>query len=93
MTEVSLLASQMAMPRHRHRDAHHCTPEESIEHPDGVRPNIPRYLSLRVQETGLDALLQQCREAIPTNPPEPRGKDADLRLMVDSDHAGDEVRW
>ena len=32
------------------------------------------------------------KEAIPMNAPEPRGKDADLRLMVDSDHAGDKVR-
>ena len=31
-------------------------------------------------------------EAIPTNAPRPRGKDIDLRLMVDSDHAGDKLR-
>ena len=30
-------------------------------------------------------------EAIPTNMPEPRGKDVDLRLFVDADHAGDMV--
>jgi hypothetical protein len=28
-------------------------------------------------------------EAIPPNAPEPCGKDVDLRMFVDSDHAGD----
>ena len=31
------------------------------------------------------------KEAIPNNMPEPRGKDIDLRLFVDADHAGDMV--
>ena len=31
-------------------------------------------------------------EAILTNAPRPRGKDIDLRLMVDSNHAGDKLR-
>ena len=31
------------------------------------------------------------KEAIPENKPEPRGKDVDLRLFVDADHAGDMV--
>jgi hypothetical protein len=31
------------------------------------------------------------KEAIPPNAPEVRGKEADLRLYVDSDHAGEEV--
>ena len=30
-----------------------------------------------------------CKEAIPSNVPLPRGKEVDLRLFVDSDHAGD----
>ena len=30
-------------------------------------------------------------EAIPPNAPEPRGKDIDLRMYCDSDHAGDKV--
>ena len=29
------------------------------------------------------------QEAIPSDAPEPRGKDVDLHLFVDSDHAGD----
>jgi len=31
------------------------------------------------------------KEAIPPNAPEPRGKEVDLRLYVDSDHAGDKL--
>ena len=30
-------------------------------------------------------------KAIPTNAPDPRGKSVDLRMWVDSDHAGDRV--
>eukprot|EP00804_Cyclotella_cryptica_P014744 CCRYP_021054-RA/>CCRYP_021054-RA protein AED:0.43 eAED:0.43 QI:0/0/0/1/0/0/2/0/144 len=30
-------------------------------------------------------------EAIPPNAPEPRGKDVDLQMFVDSDHAGDKL--
>ena len=33
------------------------------------------------------------KEAIPTNAPEPRSKDVDLKMMVDSDHAGDRLWW
>ena len=31
------------------------------------------------------------KEAIPTNAPEPHGKDIDLKMMVDSNHAGDKL--
>ena len=31
------------------------------------------------------------KEALPHDAPEPLGKDVDLRLMVDSDHAGDKL--
>jgi hypothetical protein len=31
------------------------------------------------------------QEAIPTNAPPPLGKEVDLRVMVDSNHAGDKT--
>ena len=31
------------------------------------------------------------KEAIPTNSPKPRGKEFDMRILVDSDHAGDKL--
>ena len=33
----------------------------------------------------------EVKEPIPVNAPEPRGKEVDVRLFVDSDHAGDEL--
>ena len=33
----------------------------------------------------------EIKEAIPINAPPPRGKEVVLRMMVDSDHAGDET--
>ena len=30
-------------------------------------------------------------KSIPPNPPDPRGKAVDLRMWVDSDHAGDKI--
>ena len=33
----------------------------------------------------------EVKEAIPPNAPAPRGKDVDLRMHVDSDHAGDKA--
>jgi len=35
----------------------------------------------------------EAKEAILPNAPEPRGKDVDLRMFVDSDHAGDKLTW
>ena len=31
------------------------------------------------------------KEAVPTNSSKPRGKEVDLRICVDSDHAGDKL--
>ena len=31
------------------------------------------------------------KDAIPPNAPDPRGKKVDLRIFVDSDHAGDKI--
>jgi hypothetical protein len=33
----------------------------------------------------------EVKEAIPPNAPQPRGKDVDLHVLVDSDHAGDKL--
>ena len=40
---------------------------------------------------GWKTFYASAKEAIPGNVPEPRGKGVDLRLYVDSDHAGDTV--
>jgi hypothetical protein len=33
------------------------------------------------------------KEALPHNAPEPRGKNVDIRVFVDADHAGDKITW
>ena len=43
------------------------------------------------KECDWKAFYPGAKEAIPPNMPEPRGKDVDLRLFVDADHAGDKT--
>ena len=42
--------------------------------------------------TGRLFMVMAVKEEIPPNAPKPRGKYVVLRLIVDSDHAGDPVR-
>ena len=55
-------------------------------------PTYPDSYHLEFKKQDWMQFYGNVKEAIPMNAPEPRGKDADLRLMVDSDHAGDKVR-
>jgi hypothetical protein len=43
------------------------------------------------QEVDLKLTYGDIKEAIPHNAPEPRGKEVDIRVFVDADHAGDKV--
>jgi hypothetical protein len=45
----------------------------------------------KFQECDWKAFYGDVKEAVPPNAPEPRGKEVDLRLFVDSDHAGDQA--
>ena len=95
VTEVSLLASQMAMPRCGHLDAAlHGIPH--LKSQSNARmvfdPTYPDIYHLEFKKQDWTLFYSDVKEAIPMNAPEPRGKDADLRLMVDSDHASDKVR-
>ena len=95
VTEVSLLASQMAMLRRGHLDAalHVIAHLKSRLNAQMVfDPTYPNIYHLEFKKQDWMHFYGDVKEAIPTNAPEPRGKDADLRLMVDSDHAGDKVR-
>ena len=66
-----------------------------------VRPNAqlvfdPTYQDidpLLFKEHDWTQFYRDVKEAIPTNAPEPHDKDVDLKMMVDSDHAGDRLRW
>ena len=95
ITEVLLLASEMVMPRKGHLDAvlHVITHLKA-------RPNARLVFDLTNQDIDLTLFKEHdwtqfygnVEEAIPTNAPEPRGKDIDLKMNVDSDHPGDRLR-
>jgi hypothetical protein len=91
-TEVSLLSSHLAYPREGHLEtALHIMSYSSQKHNtrlifDLTYPNIdmgqfPQY--------NWTKFYGNVEEAIPVDMPEPLGKDLDVRMMCDSDHAGD----
>ena len=94
ITEVSLLASQFALPCEGHHEAvfhilgylkgHHYT--QMVFDPIYTTPNM----SLFHQHYWCD-FYGDVKEAIPPNAPVPRGKEVDLRIFVDSDHAEDKL--
>ena len=92
ITEVSLLASQLALPRECHLDAVlHLFAHLRDKHNarlalDPTYPEIDRDSFI-----GCDwkNYYGDVKEALPPDAPPPRGKDVDLRMYVDSDHAGE----
>ena len=91
ITEVSEMSSYLAMPREGHLDSvlhiysylkchHNCRmifdPTYPIIEHDQFKDNCD-----------WKAMYGNVSEAIPSNAPKPRGKEVDLRLYVDSDHA------
>jgi hypothetical protein len=94
ITEVSVLASHMAMPREGHLDAvFHVYAYLKRKHNarivfDPSYPNIDKK-AFKIQDW--TSFYGNVNEAIPPDMPEPLGKDVDLRLYVDSDHAGDKL--
>ena len=92
ITEVSELSSFLAMPREGHLDAvFHIFNYLEKRHNARVvfDPSYPTIDMTSFKECDWSSFYGNAREAIPPNAPEPRGKDIDLRMFVDSDHAGD----
>jgi len=83
IVEVSILASHMAMPHEGHLlAAYHVFLYIKRHHIsclvfDPSYPEIYKFV-----------FMSHVQEAIPPNAPPPLGKDMDLRIYVDSDHAG-----
>ena len=93
ITEVSLLASHMALPREGHLETvFHLY--AYLKHKLNARmvfdPTYPEIDKSQFQEHDWKSFYGDVKEPIPVDAPEPRGKEVDLRLYVDSDHAGDE---
>ena len=92
ITEVSTLASHMALPREGHLDAAlHLFAYLKGRHNARLvlDPTYPDIDMSNFQEHNWDNFYGKVTEAIPMEAPESRGKEVDLRLFVDSDHAGD----
>jgi hypothetical protein len=94
ITEVSMLASQMAMPRRGHLEAvFHMYAYLHNKH-NSTMVFDPSYPDIDMRDFKVcdwKNFYGDVKEAIPPNAPPPRGKEVDIRLYVDSDHAGDRL--
>ena len=92
VAEVSILASHMAMPREGHLEAlFHVFAYLKWKHNSAMvfDPTYPEINHDEFTKQDWKQFYGDVKEPIPPNAPPPRGKSADLRLYVDSDHAGD----
>jgi hypothetical protein len=94
ITETSLLASQTAMPREGHLDAMlRMFAHVKVKHNSRMvfDPTYPSIDMSDFKQCDWKNFYGNVKEAIPPDAPEPRGKDVDLRLYCDSDHAGEKL--
>jgi hypothetical protein len=92
ITEVSKMASQMASPREGHLDTLlHMFGFLRICHNSRMvyDPSYPTIDMDVFKPNDWKSFYGNVVESIPSNAPESCGKDVDLRLYVDSDHAGE----
>ena len=94
-TEVSLLASHLALPREGHFEAA-LRVMSYLRAKHNTRlfldPSYPR-VDLTDYNDGADwsPFYGDLTEAVPDDALEPRGRGVEIRMFVDSDHAGDKV--
>ena len=94
--EVSMMSTQLALPREGHLEAvlhifaylknHHNT-EMVFDHSD---PMID-FASFQEKDWSTSVFGNTLQEIIPSNMPEPRGQGVTTRCFVDADHASDTV--
>jgi hypothetical protein len=92
ITEISLLAGQMAMPREGHMLAalHVFAYLKKKQNSRMVfDPTFPEIDQSLFEHHDWDRYYGDVKEAIPIDAPKPRGKCVDIRMHVDADHAGD----
>ena len=92
ITEVSILASQLALPREGHLDAVFHIFAYLKSHHNARICFDPTYANIDLsvfQEHDWKHFYGDMKEAIPLDAPSPHGKEVELRMFVDSDHAGD----
>jgi hypothetical protein len=92
ITVVSMIYTFLCMPSEGHLDAvYHLFAYLSLHHNARVvfDPTYPGVDMRAFIKTDWKPMYGDVKEAIPPNAPVTRGKAIDLRLFVDSDHAGD----
>jgi hypothetical protein len=90
-TEVSMLSSYLALPREGHLEtALHIMGYLRKKHNSRLvfDPTYPEINESDFPEYDWTEFYGDVTEAIPPDRPEPLGKAVDIRLIVDSDHAG-----
>lgn len=95
ITEVSLLASHLALPRLGHlMQVWHIYAFLRNRH-NGCLVFDPTYpdinLSSFIEGGSWSDFYGDVKETLPPNAPKPRGRDVIIRVYVDSDHAGEEL--
>ncbi len=91
-TEVSLLSSHLAYPQEGHLEtALHIMSYLSQKHNTRFifDPTYPKIDLGQFPQYNWTKFYGNVKEAIPVDMPEPLGKDLDVRMMYDSDHAED----
>ena len=94
ITKVSTLASHMAMLREGHLDALFdvfCYLKRKHNSRLVFDPTYPEIDWNNFMEHDWKHFYGDVTEAIPPDAPEPRGKEVEIRMLVDSDHAGDKL--
>jgi len=92
ITEISLLASHLAAPREGHLDAAlHLFSHLQRRHNTRMvfDPSYPTIDMSKFKVCDWKHFYGDVKEAIPLDASQALGKEIDLRLFVDSDHAGD----
>jgi hypothetical protein len=94
ITEVSMLSSHLAIPRDGHLEAvYRIFAYLDKKHNSGMvfDPTYPQIDISAFKECEWKEFYGEAKEPLPPNILEPRGKEVDCRLYVDSDHAGDQL--
>jgi hypothetical protein len=94
ITEVSMLASQLASPRDGHLKAVHRVFAYLSNKHNSRMVFDPTYADIDMKsfkDCDWREFYGDAKEPLPPNMPEPRGKEVEIRLYVDSDHAGDQL--
>ena len=94
MTEASMLASHLAMPREGHLESIffiYAYPKQKYNSRLAFDPTYPSIDMSDFKECGWKQFYDDVTEAMPPNAPGPRDKDVDLQMFVDSDHAEEKM--